>query len=267
MKEKTEELYYGYRPITGIGFGLIGIGTVIIALAITFTLLAYSTWILVLCWVFGTIVLLGGLFWHLSMAAVTDPAKLQVLEDNFLDLLRTVWDGKGKVLDIGTGRGRVAVSIARGFPEAEVIGVDTWAGIWGKWGQTKEGAERNAMIAKVDNRCTFQRGNALGLPFDNGEFPLVVSAFTFHEIRVPDRTVLLKEAVRVLAPGGTFMICDLFPRGYKVKTVPELCQKVEQLGVEYVKHQTFRERGIEMGGLTGIWGFGFLSGKKKTSPE
>lgn len=267
MKEKTEELYYGYRLITYIGFGLIGIGIVVIALAITFTSLAYSTWILALCWVLGAILLIVGLFWHLSMASITDPAKLQVLEDNFLDLLRTVWDGKGKVLDIGTGRGRVAVSIARGFPEAQVIGVDTWAGIWGKWGQTKEGAERNAMIAKVDNRCTFQHGNALELPFEDGEFSLVVSAFTFHEVQVADRTVLLKEAVRALAPGATFVICDLFPRGYRVKNVPELLEKVEQLGVEDVKHKTFQEAGIEVGGLSGIWGFGFLSGKKKTSQE
>ncbi len=264
MKEKTEEPYYGYRAITYISMGLIGSGIVGIALGITFTLLAYSTWLLVLCWVLGALLLIAGLLWHLSMSPIADPAKLQVLEDNFLNLLRTVWDGKGKALDIGTGRGRIAVSIARGFPEAQVIGVDTWAGIWGKWGQTKEGAERNATIAKVDNRCTFQHGNALELPFDDGEFPLVVSAFTFHEIRVPDRTVLLKEVIRVLAPGGNFAICDLFPKGYGVKQVPELVQKVEQLGVEDVKHQTFREAGIELGGLSGIWGFGYLSGKKKT---
>lgn len=39
---------------------------------------------------------------------------------------------------------------------------------------------------------------------------LVVSSFAFHEIKVPDRTVILKEAVRVLVPGGVFVICGSF---------------------------------------------------------
>lgn len=265
MKGNTEELDYGYRAVLYVGFGLIGIGLVGLALAITFTSLAYSTWVLALCWALGAILLIMGLFWHLSMASIVNPAKLKILEESSLSLLRTFWDGKGKVLDIGTGRGRVAVSIAREFSGAQVTGVDTWTGMWSLFRQTKAGAEKNAMTAKVDNRCTFQYGNALELPFKDGEFALVVSAFTFHEIHISDRTVLLEEAIRVLAPGGNFMICDLFPRGYRVKNVPELLQKIEQLGVEDVKHKTFQEAGIEVGGLSGIWGFAYLSGRKKTS--
>jgi len=42
MKENTEELYYGYRLNTYISVGLIGSSVVCIALAIVFTLLAYS---------------------------------------------------------------------------------------------------------------------------------------------------------------------------------------------------------------------------------
>jgi len=265
MKENTEELNYGYSSVAYVGFGLIGSGIVGIALAIIFTSLAYSTWVLVLSWALGAILLIMGLFWHLSMASLVSPAKLKVVEENFLSLLRTLWDGEGKVLDIGAGRGRVAVSIAREFTDAQVTGVDTWTGMWSLFRQTKAGAEKNAMIAKVDNRCKFQYGNAMKLPFEDGEFSLVVSAFTFHEIRVPDRTVLLEEAVRVLAPGGTFVICDLFPRGYRVKNVPGLLKKVEQLGAEDVKYKTFQEAGMEVRGLSGIWRFAYLSGKKKPS--
>jgi len=148
------------------------------------------------------------------MGWTANPKIQELLKDNFLDLLGMVWDGKGKVLDIGTGRGWVAVEVARRFPEAQVIGVDTWTKFWSLWGMTKAGAERNAMIENMAERCTFQHGNALDLPFRDGEFQLVVSSFTFHEIHVPDRTVVLKEVVRVLAPGGCFVMCDLFPRGY-----------------------------------------------------
>jgi ubiquinone/menaquinone biosynthesis C-methylase UbiE len=68
----------------------------------------------------------------------------------------------------------------------------------GALGMTKAGAGKNTRIENVSGRRTFQYGDALDLPFEDGEFQLVVSSFVFHEIPVPDRTVLLKEAVRVL---------------------------------------------------------------------
>lgn len=84
MKENTEQPYYGYRIVACISVGLIGSGIAGIALAITFTLLAYSTWVLALCWALGAILLIIGLFWHLSMAPIVSPSKLKVVEENFL---------------------------------------------------------------------------------------------------------------------------------------------------------------------------------------
>jgi hypothetical protein len=74
MKGNTEELYYGYKLNTYISVGLIGIGAVCIALAIVFTLLAYSIWVLALCWVLGVILLILGLFYHFSLTAIATPA-------------------------------------------------------------------------------------------------------------------------------------------------------------------------------------------------
>jgi len=91
----------------------------------------------------------------------------------------------------------------------------------------------------------------------------VVSTFAFHEIHVPDRTVLFKEVVRVLAPGGRFLICDAFRSGYKVRNVAELLKKIEQMGVEDVKYKTFREVGLNFGVLTHMISRGaYLSGRK-----
>ena len=132
-------------------------------------------------------------------------------------------------------------------------------------GLSRERAEQNAVIAKVSDRCTFQRGSALELPFEDGEFSLVVSGFAFHEIKVPDRTALIAEAVRVLGPGGTLLICDLFPRGYNVKTIPELLTKVEQLGMTDVKHEPLKDAGVDLGRLSFIWGMSYLSGRKRAS--
>jgi len=270
MKGNTEELYYGYRVITYIGIGLIGGGIAGIALGITFTILAYSTWVLILCWVLGVVSLALGVFWQLSMGFTTDSKKIEFLTNYFLDRFEAIWDGKGKVLDIGTGRGRVAIEIAKRFPEAQVIGVDIWTKMWSVFGQTKVGAEKNATVAKVDDHCTFQYGNALDLPFEDGEFRLVVSNFTFHEIHTPDRMILFKEIARTLSPSGTFLILDFFAgsflKAYKVTSVEELFGKIQQLGVEDVKHEPLKETDIDLGKFyRHFWEIDFLSGRKKAN--
>jgi len=264
MKEKAQEPCYGLKVSAFITLALIGGGVVVISLAIAFTVLSYSTWQWAICWFFGVLLIAVGLFWD-SMGSVAYPANIKALEENLLSQLRTHWDGKGKVLDIGTGGGRIAVPIARDFPEANVTGVDIWQTAWSSWGLSKKRAENNAMIAKVNDRCVFQYGSALELPFEDGEFSLVVSGFTFHEIRVPDRTVLIKEALRVLAPGGTLLICDLFPRGYGVRNVPELLEKVQKLGVDNHGHKSLKEAGVDLGRLSFIWKMSYLSGKKSSS--
>jgi ubiquinone/menaquinone biosynthesis C-methylase UbiE len=263
MKERIEEPRYGFEGAVFVTLALITGGLVLVALAIAFTVFSYSTWQLALCWFFGLILVIAGLFWD-SMSSVSYPANVRALEESLLSLLKTHWVGKGKVLDIGTGGGRLAVPIARGFPQADVIGVDIWPESWCSFGLTKASAERNAVIAKVSDRCAFQYGNALELPFEDGEFSLVVSAFAFHEISVPDRTVLLKEAIRVLAPDGILMICDLFPRGYKVRTTQELLEKVRSLGVDDVRHESLKEAGVDLGRLSFIWRMSYLIGRKRS---
>jgi len=70
----------------------------------------------------------------------------------------------------------------------------------------------------------------------------------------------------VLAPGGVFVICDTFSgsflKAYKVKSMPELLEKVQQMGVEDVKYESLKEAGVNLGGLVHIWEIGYLSGRK-----
>ena len=263
MNMKAEAPSYGFKGSQFITLALAGSGLAVTALAIAFTALSYSTWQIGVCWFFGLMLIAVSLFWD-SMSSVAYPGNVRALEESLLTLLRTHWDGKGKVLDIGTGGGRLAVPIAREFPEAHVTGVDIWPKSWGAWGLSRERAEQNAVLAKVSDRCTFRYGNALELPFGDGEQSLVVSAFTFHGVNVPDRTTVVAEALRVLAPGGTLLICDLFPRGYKVKDIPGLLEKVGQLGVDDVRHIPLKEAGVFLGRLSFIWGMSYLIGKKKS---
>lgn len=121
---------------------------------------------------------------------------------------RLVWDGRGQALDIGTGNGAIAVRAALKFPEARVTGIDYWGSAW-EYG--KAACERNARLEGVAPRLTFERASAASLPFEDASFDAVVSHFVFHEvIDAPDKRDVVKEALRVLKPGGVFVFQDMF---------------------------------------------------------
>ena len=125
-----------------------------------------------------------------------------------LVLDRVVWDGRGRALDIGCGNGATVIAMAQRFPEARVAGVDFWGGAWEF---SKVACERNAGIEGVAERVSFQQASASKLPFEDGAFDVVVSNLTFHEVKdASDKTLVLKEALRVLRKGGCFVFQDLF---------------------------------------------------------
>jgi len=264
VKRDSEKAYYGFGEVNYVTFAATGFGIAGILLGTVFAILTYPIWISILCWSLGAILLIAGLLWHLFMGFAGNPKKVEQVRQSFLGELDAIWDGREKVLDIGTGSGRAAIGIASQFPEAQSVGLDMWSKKWRFFGVSREQAERNAELEGVSDRCTFQQGDALNMPFEDGEFQLVVSSLVFHEIGIPDRIELFREAIRVLEPGSIFMICDTFRPldGYKVKTVPELLEKIEKLGVQEVKFKTLKETGVDLGGFAHIWGISYISGKK-----
>jgi ubiquinone/menaquinone biosynthesis C-methylase UbiE len=118
------------------------------------------------------------------------------------------WTGEGKLLDIGCGNGALAIEAAKKYPKAQVTGIDYWGG---QWEYSKSACEKNAQIAGIADRITFQKASAAKLPFPDGSFDVALSNFVFHEVQdAKDKRDVVKEALRVLSKGGLFIFQDLF---------------------------------------------------------
>jgi ubiquinone/menaquinone biosynthesis C-methylase UbiE len=117
-------------------------------------------------------------------------------------------NGKGKILDIGTGNGSLIIKLARNFPKSFLTGIDYWGA---NWEYSKVQCQQNAEIEGVSDRIDFLKASATALPFNDDEFDIVVSCLTFHEVKDRrNKSEVIIEALRVLKPGGVFVFLDLF---------------------------------------------------------
>jgi SAM-dependent methyltransferase len=116
--------------------------------------------------------------------------------------------GDERVLDVGCGRGAVLMLVARRVPAGRAVGVDVWRRR-DLSGNSRAAAERNAAAEGVRDRVEVADADARDLPFAEGSFDVVVSSLAISNIRdAGGRAQALREAVRVLRPGGRLRIVD-----------------------------------------------------------
>jgi SAM-dependent methyltransferase len=119
------------------------------------------------------------------------------------------WRGDEAVLDIGCGRGLVAVAAARRVPRGRVTGVDIWQEV-DLGGNSPEAIRANAEAAGVADRLGVDTGDARSLPYPDASFDVVASMTAIHNIPGAEgRRAAIAEAWRVARPGGQILIFDI----------------------------------------------------------
>jgi SAM-dependent methyltransferase len=106
----------------------------------------------------------------------------------------------GKVLEVGSGPGRLAVRLAREVPGMTLTGVDISDAM-------VERAARRAAETGLSEKVRFEVGDVGALPLPDQEFDGVVSTLSLHHWSDPASG--LAEICRVLKPGGEARIYDL----------------------------------------------------------
>ncbi|WP_026923894.1 class I SAM-dependent methyltransferase [Glycomyces arizonensis] len=183
----------------------IGIAAVSAGGAIGFGLWRAGWWSAALAWYFvaATVFCLTGaaLYWHASLRGKF------VIWDRLLRRISLA--PHARVLDLGCGRGAVAIMVASRFPDATVTGIDLWR-TGDQSGNSRDATERNTALNAVDARVALDTGDMTRLPYPDGTFALVTASLSIHNVPTAEgRRAAIEEAVRVLAPSGRILIADI----------------------------------------------------------
>lgn len=154
----------------------------------------------------GVAFLLGGLYTlasAFSYAYTTRRGKFEIWARELDDL-----DGGERVLDLGCGRGAVLMAAARRLSKGYATGLDLWR-TKDQSGNRAAATLANAEAEGVADRIELVTGDMRALPFVGDSFDAVVSSLAIHNIGTAEgRAEAVREAYRVLAPGGRLLIAD-----------------------------------------------------------
>ncbi|MDX2222246.1 MAG: class I SAM-dependent methyltransferase [Rhodospirillaceae bacterium] len=138
------------------------------------------------------------------------------IQAGFADAVPRPRDGKVlRILDLGCSVGKLTVALKRKYPDAEVWGIDVG-------GPLVRYAHMRAVDLGVD--VNFAQRLAEDTKFPDQHFDIVTSYILFHEMPAEISRQVVREAHRVLRPGGVF-----YPIDYYTGSIPPTKNAAQKL--------------------------------------
>jgi 2-polyprenyl-6-hydroxyphenyl methylase/3-demethylubiquinone-9 3-methyltransferase len=175
--------------------------------------------------------------------------------------------GQQEILEIGSGGGLICEQLAR--RKAIMVGIDPNEG-------ALKVARKHAEHSWLGQSIHYVQAFAEHLPFADGSFSVIVSLDVLEHVQ--DLRATIREAARVLAPGGVFVF-DTINRTFLAKLaliwygehfpsgglVPGL-HNYEQFIKPSELRQVLTESGLQVQEMTGFMPRGFVHGHFKMGP-
>lgn len=145
-----------------------------------------------------------------------------------LDRVDEAFDSAGPftLVDIGTGSGTLALAALDRWPRATVIAVDPSTSLIEIASAAARGRGGDA-----DQRLSTREGAAADLPLPDASADVAVSSFVIQ--LVPSRAAALREALRVLRPGGLFACVTWQDRDEPFRPMQAFEDAVDDLGLDW----------------------------------
>jgi ubiquinone/menaquinone biosynthesis C-methylase UbiE len=133
--------------------------------------------------------------------------------------------GARRLIDVGTGTGTLAIAALRRWPAVDVVGIDASRGM------TEVAAAEADRLLSAPQRRRFEARVATAdrLPFPDGTFDAAMSSFVYQ--LVPNRARALREARRVLRPGGTLAYVSWLVSDRAFRPDVEFDETLDEIGI------------------------------------
>lgn len=104
-----------------------------------------------------------------------------------------------RVLDLACGTGTLAIAAKQACPAAQIVGLD---------GDPAVLARARAKATAAGVTLHFERALAQNAPFVDNSFDIVLSSLFFHHLTREAKVLVMREAWRLLKPGGELHVAD-----------------------------------------------------------
>ncbi len=111
----------------------------------------------------------------------------------------------GSVLEIGTGKGRFLIELAKQVPAVTTVDISP---------EEQQFARLNARYAGVEEKIQFILQDAKSLSWPDRTFDAVVTMNTLHHLS--QFQPVFEEMLRIVKPDGKIVLADFSPRGFQL---------------------------------------------------